>query len=245
MDEMHELLADDSVARVRDLLSVLESGDVAAAKEIIDDLAAIREKDIYQELGKLTRELHESINNFTMDDRITNLAEEEIPDARARLNHVITMTDDAANSTLEAVEKSIPICDDLETKANSLLDNWNKFRNRELTLKEFKELSASINGYCEENSAGFNVIRNQLNQVLMAQGFQDLTSQIIKKVILLVEEVEISMVNIIKLTGHTSDKDVTSEKDAGLAGPVVPGVEVADTVAGQDEVDDLLSSLGF
>ncbi len=245
MEDKHELLASDNVARVRDLLACLESGDVAGAKEVIDDLAAIREKDIYQELGKLTRELHNSINNFSLDNRITNLAEEEIPDARARLNHVITMTDDAANSTLAAVEKSIPICNDIENKANALLDNWNKFRNRELTLSQFKELSVSLNEYFEENSAGANIIRDHLNQVLMAQGFQDLTSQIIKKVISLVEEVESSMVNIIKLTGHKSEKAEGKSAKDGLAGPAVPGVEVADTVSGQDEVDDLLSSLGF
>lgn len=245
MEEMHELLTSDNVARVRELLTLLEQGNVDGAKEVIDDLTAIREKDLYQELGKLTRELHDSINNFSVDNRIANLAEEEIPDARARLNHVITMTDDAANSTLAAVEKSIPLCDDLESKANTLLESWNKFRNREMTLGQFKELSQSLNNYFESNSSNANVIRDHLNQVLMAQGFQDLTSQIIKKVISLVEEVENSMVNIIKLTGAKAEGDPVPGGKDGLAGPVVPGVEVADTVSGQDEVDDLLSSLGF
>ena len=66
MEDMHELLTSDNVERARALLACLESGDIDGAKEVIDDLAAIREKDIYQELGKLTRELHDSFNNFSV-----------------------------------------------------------------------------------------------------------------------------------------------------------------------------------
>ena len=87
-----------------------------------------------------------------------------------------------------------------------------------------------------------------MTNVLMAQDFQDLTSQIIKKVITLVEEVESNLVAIIKLTGgleKVNGKEVESREDK-LAGPVVPGVnDSGSTVSGQDDVDDLLSSLGF
>ena len=90
---------------------------------------------------------------------------------------------------------------------------------------------------------------------MMAQDFQDLTGQIIRRVINLVQEVEDNLVELIRLSGSVesavADK-VPAQKSCpdgavmqGL-GPQVPGLgETAGAVSGQDEVDDLLSSLGF
>lgn len=247
MEEQHDLLSSDCVEKVKSLLACVEAGEVEKAKEYIDDLAEIRENEMYQEIGKLTRELHDSINTFGMDDRLTDLAEDEIPDARQRLAHVITMTDEAANNTLTAVEESIPLCDQVLAQTRDIKNSWERFSNRELTLKEFKELSGELRKYFESNSNNAAMINEHLNKVLMAQGFQDLTSQIIKRVISLVEEVETSMINIIQLAGSRSGstENENEEDPAKLSGPVVPGLEENTTVSGQDEVDDLLSSLGF
>ncbi|HFA59759.1 MAG TPA: protein phosphatase CheZ, partial [Rhodospirillales bacterium] len=87
-------------------------------------------------------------------------------------------------------------------------------------------------------------VRAHLTDALMAQDFQDLTGQIIKRVITLVEEVEANLVNLIKVAGLPERKQ-DGPKEHELDGPVIPGKETASTVSGQDEVDDLLSSLGF
>ena len=86
-----------------------------------------------------------------------------------------------------------------------------------------------------------------MNDVLMAQDFQDLTSQIIKRVIALVEQVEDKMIELVSLTGEQYAKPVVRKEKDGLeaSGPAVPGLDDAAVVSGQDEVDDLLSSLGF
>jgi len=246
MEQENNLLSTESIDVVKNLLASMEAGDLQKSQDYLDELTEIRESDMYQEIGKLTRELHDSINTFGLDDRLTDMASDEFPDARQRLAHVITMTDEAANNTLTAVEESMPLCDRLISETTSIKNEWQRFSNREITLAEFKKLSEELKSYFEENSSSAAKINEYLNNVLMAQGFQDLTSQIIKRVISLVEEVETSMVNIIQLAGtKTKDSPDSKVDDSGLDGPVVPGLESSGTVSGQDEVDDLLSSLGF
>ena len=246
MIENNELITDDNIARVRDLLACMEKGHEADAIEIIDELTSIRETELYQDMGKLTRELHDAISNFGMDDRIATMAEQSIPDARERLNYVISKTDEAANKTLEAVEESIPICDDLNKEALILHATWQRFTNRELSADEFRQLSKDINDFFLR-AYSLEKVKNHLTDVLLAQEYQDLTGQIIKKVITLVGEVERNLINLIKLTGNdVIEKTEGKKEDAtSLDGPPVPGLAHKDTVSGQDEVDDLLSSLGF
>lgn len=246
-----KLDAAETLARAKDLVATLERGDEKGAKEVIDDIANIRELDLYKEMGKLTRELHDAITAFGMDEQISTLAEQEIPDARQRLRHVIEMTDQAAHRTLNEVEESLPICEQLESRSRDLQDDWQRFKKRDMNLTEFKQLAKRLDAFFTANTGDAGKLRTSLNNVLMAQDFQDLTSQIIKKVIKLVEEVESNLVELIKLTRQPAEIDadrVVAEKkqDEKLAGPVVPGVnDKGSTVSGQDEVDDLLSSLGF
>ena len=241
----------ETIARAKDLLASLERGDEKGAREVIDDLTNIRELDLYQEMGKLTRELHDAITAFGLDEQISTLAEQEIPDARQRLRHVIDMTDQAAHRTLNEVEESLPICEKLESRSRALHEDWQRFKQRDMNISEFKQLSKRLDEFFVANTGDAGKLRSSLNNVLMAQDFQDLTSQIIKKVIKLVEEVEANLVELIKLTRQPTESDIdlvqTEKKHSDkLAGPVVPGVnDKGSTVSGQDEVDDLLSSLGF
>lgn len=243
--EDQPIVTEDNIARAHDLLATLERGDEAGAKEIIDELTSIRESDLYMEMGKLTRELHDAISAFGMDEQISTLAEQDIPDARQRLHHVMDMTDQAAHRTLNAVEESIPVCDEMRTRSAGIADEWKRFKKRDMKLEEFRKLAAQLDEFFELNTSDAGKLRESLNSVLMAQDFQDLTSQIIKKVIKLVEDVEAGLIGIIKLTNPKGEGSAVEKKVSKLDGPVVPGVNDSGTVSGQDEVDDLLSSLGF
>jgi len=242
-----KFISDENIARARDLVATMERGDETGAKDVIDDLTNIRESDLYQEMGKLTRELHDAITAFGMDEQINKLAEMEIPNARQRLRHVIEMTDQAANRTLEAVENSLPICEAMGSRSRELHTEWNRFTKRDMNLTEFVHLAKRLDGFFATNTGDADKLRDSLNNVLMAQDFQDLTSQIIKKVITLVEEVESNLVALVKLTSGKNTKTNAAQQQSSeiLAGPVVPGVNDKGVVSGQDEVDDLLSSLGF
>jgi chemotaxis protein CheZ len=242
--------------QARSLVVELESGNVAAAERAIEELGRIREQNLFQELGKMTRQLHDSLTSFALDSRMQSLAESDIPDAKARLNHVIDMTEESANRTLSAVESTLPIAEDLQNSANDLHGKWDRFRNKDMNVDEFRNMSKEIDDFLAETCDNAGRIHGNLSEVMMAQGFQDLTGQIIRRVITLVQEVEDNLVELIRLSGGiepdatgdkiAAQKDQQSEDVMKGVGPQVPGVsDAGGSVSGQDEVDDLLSSLGF
>jgi chemotaxis protein CheZ len=232
----------------KDLVKALEEDNETAADAILDEIASLRESQLFQEIGKLTRQLHDTLNSFEVDSKISTLTEKEIPDAKERLQYVMTMTEEAANKTLTAVENLLPVSEELTHQATELADKWGRFLDRELPYEDFKVMSKEIAHHFQQSKEGLIRVQSGLNEILMAQGFQDLTGQIIRRVIELVQDLETSMVDLIRLSGgkvkSTSKEDV---EEAKLPGPVVPGLDDAQggVAQSQDDVDDLLSSLGF
>ncbi len=123
--------------QARTLVTELEAGNDSAAGNLIEELSRMREQTLFQELGKMTRQLHDSLTSFALDSRMQSLAESDIPDAKARLNHVIDMTEESANRTLSAVEGTLPIAEQLQGKANDLNEKWGRFRNKDMNVEEF------------------------------------------------------------------------------------------------------------
>lgn len=233
---------------VRNLLQLLESGDTTGAEQLLDGLTTLRESLLFQHIGKLTRDIHESLISFQVDSRISQLAGEEIPDAKERLQYVIEMTDKSAHRTLNAVEACLPIAESIEDQGNRLLTDWERFRNRELSIDEFKELSQKISDFFSMVAQGSASVRSELSDVMMAQDFQDLTGQIIRRVINLVQEVEDKLVDLVRLAGdRVQPKPAQETRSSSVRGegPTPPKLAGEDRVSNQDDVDDLLSSLGF
>jgi len=234
--------AEERLAQARALVASLEAGDEVEADRITGELSQGKDDDLFQEVGRLTRELHEAIVGFLLDDQIAQFAQHEIPDAADRLRHVITMTEEAAHKTLSAVEDSLPVAEELETRANDLGERWGKFRNRKLDLDDFRVLSSEIGDFLDLANTHSKTLNGKLSEVLMAQGYQDLTGQIIRRVISLVQDVEEKLVRLVAISGSAR---AVKQEEVELEGPVVPGVTKSDVVSSQDDVDDLLSSLGF
>lgn len=245
MSKETSLLTDESIARVQSLAAALEKGDSAEAERVLDELASLREKSLFQDLGRLTREFHEALQSFRLDSRIATMASEEFPNARERLKHVVNMTAQSADRTMSAVEGSMPICDGLEQRAQALKDEWGRFTKRKMNADEFRDLSKRLAEFLDSVGKDSSILRNNLQEVLMAQDFQDLTGQIIQRVVKLVDEVESNLVELVRISGQSLRPAEEKKEDRiAASGPPVPGVDKG-TVAGQDEVDDLLSSLGF
>lgn len=242
---------DEKLELARSLVSHLESGDADGAVTAIAALAGFRDSMLFQEVGRLTRELHDSINGFVMDAQLADIVHNDIPNAAERLRYVIATTEQAANTTLGAVEDSLPLADSLRNDAQHLGNQWAKFNSRQLTVDDFRELSTQLSQFLESTQSNTEQLHSKLSEVLMAQGYQDITGQIISKVIDLVNDVECKLVQLVRLSGHRPmsgaipDAQKNNGKDIGAHGPAVPGVDKGDMVNGQDDVDDLLSSLGF
>jgi chemotaxis protein CheZ len=241
----------------RQLVEHLEAGNSSDASNVIRQLRIPYERELFEELGKLTRDLHEALNSFRGDSRLTELTRDEIPDAKERLNYVVTMTEQATHRTLNALDEAMPIAESLHERSQSLTGNWQRFRRRELSVEEFREFARALDVFFTASSEETERLRSLMSEVMMAQDFQELTGQIIRRVIRLVHEVEENLVGLIRLSSARMDS-VHGSKAAKAAvthdaeivtshGPIVPNTHdaTADVVSGQDDVDALLSSLGF
>lgn len=238
--------------RARQLVAHIEAGDEVSANRLIEELGRMHESVLFQEIGKLTRDLHEALNSFRLDSRLAEIAQSDIPDAKERLNYVVAMTEQAAHRTLNAVEDCLPKAEMISRQATALRDDWQRFRNRELTADEFRLLSRTLDHFLAQAATDSDAIRHQLSEVLMAQDFQDLTGQVIRRVIHLVQDLEKNLVGLVRISGErlsvpdaSAGKERQSDLQQGM-GPAVAGTrEASDVVQGQDDVDELLSSLGF
>lgn len=243
----------DSREKLKQLKELIQTCDIADEKQVetvLDEVATLRESELFCELGKLTRELHETLNNFQLDAQLSALAEHDIPDAKERLNYVIKMTEQSANRTLTAVEEALPLAEELHGRAATLQKDWSRFLQKRMPLDEFRTLSHDVDVFLAWTHQNSGRIRTDLSDILMAQDFQDLTGQIIRRVIMLVQDVESKLVDLIRISGQRikpiGQASAVNHAEAIRAeGPQVPGLKQDNVVVGQDDVDDLLSSLGF
>lgn len=239
------------------LVSYLEQGEQEKADKLILEAANKEQSELFAEVGKLTRQLHESLKNFELDTRLADLTTEALPDAKQRLNYVMEMTENAANKTMDAVEASLPLAQQLSDDIAHIKPTWERLMNRDIQLGEFKVLCHDIDKFMQSSPKRTDELQSLMTNVLMAQDYQDLTGQVIRRVIELVREVEDSLIHLLTAFG-TSDEGSLKIKRAekpvvaqepneliGAEGPIIDAEMRDDVVTGQDEVDDLLSSLGF
>ncbi|EGU49068.1 chemotaxis protein [Vibrio ichthyoenteri ATCC 700023] len=238
-----------SLEQAKQLVELLESGQQQEADALVKNINDATSEPKLQEIGELTRELQESIRQFRLDDRIAELTNDEIPDARERLQYVIEKTEVAANKTMDAVDRCMPIADNLHDGLLKVRPQWNELMHGKIELTEFKALCHRIDELLGQVEGNSSELHSLLTDILMAQDFQDLTGQIIRRVIELVHEVEVRLGDILTAFGDDKpESDATNNKKKASTdpeGPILNPHERADAVSSQDEVDDLLSSLGF
>ena len=238
-----------SLEQAKLLVEYLETGQQEKADDLISEIQNPINSELFAEIGKLTRQLHDSLMNFQLDSRLNDLATADIPDAKERLNYVISRTEDAANKTMDAVESIFPVIETIQSQIKAVNPLWEKLMHNDLELNEFKLLCHDIDKLLKTTDSEASKINALMTDVLMAQDFQDLTGQVIRKVIDLVREVEDNLINMLTAFGISSEeakeKAMPSVGENLVEGPIVNKEERDDVVADQDDVDDLLSSLGF
>ncbi len=237
----------------------LEQGDLEAAAQIIAQISQVRESALYREVGRLTRELHTAIIDFDIDPSNPHAKEmSQITDASERLQYVVTLTDDAANSALDLVEQSAPLVTYISYEAQSLIEDWQRFMRRDMQAEEFRVLAKRVADFLSRSLHDSDQLSANLNAIMMAQGFQDLTGQVIKRVMTLIADIETNLVKLCVMAGqvdrvagieHSSEdlrKKRTKDKNSSAGeGPQMHAQTRDDVVTDQVDVDDLLSSLGF
>ncbi|WP_259105413.1 protein phosphatase CheZ [Pseudomonas sp. JUb42] len=243
----------------KELVSSLEKGRFGDAVQLIHELNQTRDRGLYQEVGKLTRELHSAIVNFQIDPHMPQAEEvSQITDATERLSYVVRLTEGAANRTMDLVEQSTPLMHGLSGDARELSKDWGRFMRREIGAEEFRELARKVDGFLSRSEKETTLVAAHLNDILLAQDYQDLTGQVIKRVTQLVTEVESNLLKLVlmasqvdRFAGIQHDEEaIRAENDPEKhlsqgEGPQIHADKREDVVSGQDDVDDLLSSLGF
>lgn len=237
-----------SLEQAKELVQLLEQGRQDDANRLFTYVYESANNPMFKEIGMLTRDLHEALKNFQIDERFSEIATDEIPDARERLHYVIQKTEVAANKTMDAVDWCTPIADKLHESLLLIRPEWNGLMNGRIELMHFKSLCHRIDDLLSQVEGDSSELRGELTEILMAQDFQDLTGQIIKRVINLVNEVEKRLVEILTVFG-AAQKEQKADKATVASiepeGPILNPHERIDAVSSQDEVDDSLSSLGF
>jgi chemotaxis protein CheZ len=207
------------------------ANDAAAFEAALDELLRTRESAVLSNVARLSESLLSALTRFRSDSRIVTLAAREIPDAQLRLDHVLRMTEDAAHRTLDLIEKSVPMAEATVRSATALAESLD-----ERSHVEIRHVLGEVSGNARS-------VRENLTEVMLAQGFQDLTGQILKGVRTLIGEVEAVLSELAEITGVSRDA-VTEVCNVTPEGPVVPGVK-RNAVSGQDDVDDLIAGLGI
>ncbi|MBD8683739.1 protein phosphatase CheZ [Pseudomonas sp. CFBP 13719] len=242
-----------------ELVDSLEKGRFGEAVQLIHELNQTRDRGLYQEVGKLTRELHSAIVSFQIDPNIPQAEEvSQITDATERLSYVVRLTENAANRTMDLVEQSTPVLNTLSAEASALSVDWQRFMRREVAADEFRELARRVDSFLTRSEQGNREVATHLNDIVLAQDYQDLTGQVIKRVTALVTEVESNLLKLVLMASQVDrfagiqhdHEQLRAEKDqekhpAKGEGPQIHADKREDVVSGQDDVDDLLSSLGF
>ncbi|MCD9509196.1 protein phosphatase CheZ [Photobacterium phosphoreum] len=237
-----------SLEQAQQLVVLLEQGQQQQANTLVQTLVEEHHAPMYEEVGKMTRQLHDSLVSFRQDSRWNALAKTDIPDARDSLSYVIDKTEAAANRTMDAVEITLPIAEQLQQTLLSLHPQWQRLMAGQIALTEFKQLCHDINALLLQVDQDSSLLREHLTDILMAQDFQDLTGQVIRRVITLVHEVEQRMLDILQAFGIEQAPLFSSEtlpSTITAEGPIINPQQRKDAVSSQDDVDDLLSSLGF
>ncbi|TVP50510.1 MAG: protein phosphatase CheZ [Halomonas sp.] len=214
-------------------------------------------EDIIHRIGKLTRMLRDNMRELGLDKEIEKAAE-AIPDARDRLHYVATMTEQAADRALNAVDRAQPLQDQLAERAEALDKRWDEWFEAPKELDEAKLLVKETRKYLGEVPDMTGATNKELMEIMMAQDFQDLTGQVIKKMMDVIRDIEHQLVQVLIDNVPSPDARESMQRKAEdqwksdnarrneelLNGPQVKD-NVPDTVSGQDQVDDLLDELGF
>ncbi|WP_226663076.1 protein phosphatase CheZ [Microbulbifer aggregans] len=209
-------------------------------------------------IGQLTRMLRDSMRELGLDKEVEKAAQ-AIPDARARLDYVASMTEQAAERALNSVDRAQPIQNEIESRAEALDRQWQAWFEKPVELEDARELVRETREYLGAVPGMARETSKELLEILMAQDFQDLTGQVIKKMMEVIQEVERQLLQVLlesvpegddreafkrRIEDGSAAESRRREEASLVNGPQVKP-EGDDVVSSQDQVDDLLEELGF
>lgn len=207
-----------------------------------DQAAKIKHEEVLDRIGHMTRTLHDSLRGLGLDKLLLTAAE-DIPNARDRLDYVAKKSEEAAQKVLNATDAAIPLQEKMEQGARQLRAALDGMPKSAMNDPECQVVLANTMAYLESVGSDAAAAKGHLMDIMMAQDFQDLTGQVIKKITELAQNIEQQLVQI--LIDYSPSEIARNSGDGLMNGPQINPLNKIDVVAGQQQVDDLLDSLGF
>jgi len=195
---------------------------------------------MFERLGGIVRLLHDSLRELGYDKALTE-ASTQIVDAQDRLEYVASLTEQAANKVLNTLDDGMPAQEVLSKQAKEMEDRWADLFAGKLSIEEFKALAGDSRTFATKVAQATEAEKARLLEIMMAQDFQDITGQLIKKVVAITKKVESELAQLLKDNAPADVREKIAQKEVSLmSGPSVPSEAL-----NQDSVDDLLADLGF
>ncbi len=226
-------------------IKLADTSLVSNIKDMEESALITTDRKVIGQVGQLTRSLHDSLRELGYDKRLEAIAS-GVPEAQDKLSYVASKTEQAAERTLNAAEIAMPIQEKLSTDAVYLSERWKHALETQQTnvdTEKFKTLLIDTLHYLDKIPERTNATNAQLLEIMMAQDFQDLTGQVIKKITNMVQSLEKDLIDLL-LANVPAKKNIIVEEGL-INGPVTNPEKRSDVVCNQDQVDDLLASLGF
>lgn len=210
----------------------------------------VTDDQMLNRIGNLTRSLHDSLAGLGLDKVLDEVAQ-NIPDARDRLDYVTQKTQESADKVLNATDIAIPLQESFQEDIKAL----------EAKLLAIQEKPTMKSGYDQgvKDTLVFLAQANQksdqtkalLLEIMMAQDFQDLTGQVVQRITNLAQSIETQLVQVLldflpedKKANVTQKANESNKEEGLLNGPQI-NQDADNIVTNQEQVDDLLDSLGF
>jgi len=194
--------------------------------------------DIFQKLGGITRQLHDTLNELGYTPNLQG-AVQELPDARSRLHYIARLTGEAAEKVLNLVDEAKADQADMTRRANELDAAIARLPGLSVAMPELRQAAQAIAQASKRND-------ERLTEIMLAQDFHDLTGQVVARVVQVAATIEEQLLALLLESapaGKPAQEQVPTPQ--GLQGPVVKSEGQLDVVTDQAQVDDLLASLGF
>ena len=204
------------------------------------------ETTVVDQVGQLTRTLHNSLRELGYDKRLEDISA-EVPEAQDKLTYIASKAEQAAERVLNATEIAMPIQDKLLSESTNLSEQWKQaLESQESSpddAENYKNLIINTLAYLDSVPKQTSATNAQLMEIMMAQDFQDLTGQVVSKVTKMVKDLEFELVQL--LVANVPEEKRIGIDDGLMNGPVVNPEKRDDVVSDQEQVDDLLASMGF
>ncbi|MBQ0533918.1 MULTISPECIES: protein phosphatase CheZ [Providencia] len=195
-------------------------------------------KQVITRIGTLMRTLRESMRELGLEKSVQQ-AVASIPDGKDRLRYIAQMTAQAAEKTLNGIDVIKPLQVDMNKNAQELQQQWQETAG-DTVPAQLRESTEAFLGQVIQDS---ETTKAELLEIMMAQDFQDLTGQVIKKMMEVVEEAEKQLLALL-MENTPPEMRAKTQNESLLNGPQI-NKEGVNVMASQSQVDDLLDELGF